>query len=87
VNLDTDQLDSRHAIGLVCGIAVAYLSLTFISMGIYVRRMKLQVQTIHRDMLNSILNASMRFFDSNPVGRIMNRFSKGKSKIAGFLLG
>ena len=27
-------------------------------------------------MLNSILKAKIRFFDLNPIGRIMNRFSK-----------
>ena len=27
-------------------------------------------------MLNSIIKAKIRFFDLNPIGRIMNRFSK-----------
>ena len=30
----------------------------------------------HKNMLNSIVNAKIRFFDLNPIGRIMNRFSK-----------
>jgi ATP-binding cassette subfamily C (CFTR/MRP) protein 4 len=27
-------------------------------------------------MFNSIMSAPIRFFDTNPLGRIMNRFSK-----------
>ena len=27
-------------------------------------------------MLDSIIKAKLRFFDLNPIGRIMNRFSK-----------
>jgi len=33
-------------------------------------------RTLHENLLNSILRAKFRFFDSTPLGRIMNRFSK-----------
>ncbi|WAR23566.1 MRP4-like protein, partial [Mya arenaria] len=33
-------------------------------------------QTLHKTMFNSILRSHMQFFDNNPVGRILNRFSK-----------
>jgi hypothetical protein len=32
-------------------------------------------------MLEVILKAPMAFFDTTPVGRIINRFSKGKSEL------
>ena len=32
--------------------------------------------TLHRDMLLSILRSNMEFFESTPIGRIINRFSK-----------
>ncbi|XP_049854061.1 ATP-binding cassette subfamily C member 4-like [Schistocerca gregaria] len=31
---------------------------------------------LHNNMFNSVLTASMRFFNANPSGRIVNRFSK-----------
>ena len=33
-------------------------------------------KTLHDSMLNSILRAPMLFFDTNPTGRVINRFSK-----------
>nr|APD26522.1 ATP-binding cassette transporter subfamily C member 4 X4 protein [Brachionus koreanus] len=32
--------------------------------------------SMHRNMFNKVLKTPMRFFDTNPLGRIMNRFSK-----------
>jgi ATP-binding cassette subfamily C (CFTR/MRP) protein 4 len=31
---------------------------------------------LHEKMLSSVMNTKIRFFDLNPIGRIMNRFSK-----------
>lgn len=31
---------------------------------------------LHNTMFNKLLQAPMRFFDKNPIGRILNRFSK-----------
>lgn len=33
-------------------------------------------KNLHRKMFNSIMDSTVRFFDLNPFGRIMNRFSK-----------
>uniref|UniRef100_A0A3Q2GHS4 Multidrug resistance-associated protein 4 n=1 Tax=Cyprinodon variegatus TaxID=28743 RepID=A0A3Q2GHS4_CYPVA len=33
-------------------------------------------QTLHKNMFRAILRTSIRFFDTNPTGRILNRFSK-----------
>ncbi|KAG8679690.1 hypothetical protein FRC08_016804 [Ceratobasidium sp. 394] len=34
-------------------------------------------QSLHRDALDRMLHAPISFFDTTPLGRIMNRFSKG----------
>ena len=36
----------------------------------------LAANKFHKKMLDSIIKAKLRFFDLNPIGRIMNRFSK-----------
>ena len=45
---------------------------------------------IHNRMFSSVLHTSMRFFESNPIGRILNRFSRDQmvvdDKLPGLLL-
>ena len=36
---------------------------------------------MHNSMLRSVLESKIRFFDLNPIGRIMNRFSKDVGNI------
>ncbi|PNF20422.1 Multidrug resistance-associated protein 4 [Cryptotermes secundus] len=36
---------------------------------------------LHNSMFSSIIHTSMRFFDTNPSGRIMNRFSKDMGSV------
>jgi ABC-type multidrug transport system fused ATPase/permease subunit len=36
---------------------------------------------LHNSMFNSIIRTSMRFFDTNPSGRILNRFSKDMGSV------
>jgi len=38
-------------------------------------------RTLHSDMLDTLLHAPMKFFWANPLGRIVNRFSKDTSDI------
>lgn len=42
-------------------------------------------KVLHDRMFGSILHATMRFFDSNPSGRILNRFSKDMGAIDEYL--
>lgn len=41
----------------------------------------LNAKTLHGKMLNRVIEAKCRFFDTNPLGRLMNRFSKDVGNI------
>lgn len=43
--------------------------------------------TIHNRLLNTVLRSTVRFFDTTPLGRIINRFSKDIETIDGSLNG
>lgn len=38
-------------------------------------------QKLHDKMFDGVISAPMRFFDTNPSGRILNRFSKDMGAI------
>ncbi len=62
-------------------ILVAFAILSIVSVTSYLRTIQLfdfVINTnteLHRRMLQAIIRAKVRFFDVNPVGRIINRFS------------
>lgn len=42
-------------------------------------------QTLHDTMFKGLISSTMRFFDTNPSGRILNRFSKDMGAVDEFL--
>ncbi|KAB7497030.1 Multidrug resistance-associated protein 5 [Armadillidium nasatum] len=56
------------AIGIVKGIGVTFRVLAGSS-------------KLHQDMFNSIINSPMRFLDTTPTGRILNRFSRDLDEV------
>ncbi|KAG5887763.1 hypothetical protein JTB14_016114 [Gonioctena quinquepunctata] len=64
--------------GILIGITVLF---TPISRNIcYIILMRAS-RVLHTKMFNNVLQAPMRFFDTNPSGRILNRFSKDMGTI------
>lgn len=65
---------SNYGIYALLGLAscVFIFSADFSSIWIFTRAAK----SLHEQLLVSILKCEMRFFESTPVGRILNRFSK-----------
>ncbi|CAC5371016.1 ABCC3 [Mytilus coruscus] len=64
------RLGIYGAIGLFRGVSI-FVTETFVTYGLIKATRKL-----HRDLLRNILRSPMSFFDTTPVGRIINRFSK-----------
>lgn len=58
-------------IGLACTVIVLAIIRAFLSFQILVRAS----QRLHDRMAMAVLRARIEFFDTNPLGRIMNRFS------------
>jgi len=41
----------------------------------------ISARSLHNQMFNALIRAPVFFFDSNPIGRVVNRFSKDVSSI------
>ncbi len=62
------------------GVAVGvYTIFAFVRAVVFFRTVLRSSQNIHDQMFEAVSQTSVFFFDSNPVGRILNRFSKGKT--------
>ncbi|KAJ1729945.1 hypothetical protein LPJ72_004709 [Coemansia sp. Benny D160-2] len=83
--MSTDALSSHHSsvywlgiytlLGFAC---VAWLVLMWYSM--FAGRLKM-ARTMHRRLARCVVHAAPRFYDSTPVGRIINRFSRDMDTI------
>jgi ABC-type bacteriocin/lantibiotic exporter with double-glycine peptidase domain len=56
---------------IVCGLIVLSIIRSFMFYALSI----LTAKKLHEKMLNSVVGTKVRFFDTNPIGRIMNRFS------------
>ncbi|KAI7834991.1 P-loop containing nucleoside triphosphate hydrolase protein [Kickxella alabastrina] len=79
--LDGGRVDLAYFIGVYVAIALASV---FLILG----RSLLQFwgslkasRTLHESLLHTVLRAPVRFFDTTPVGRLINRFSKDMETI------
>eukprot|EP00127_Corallochytrium_limacisporum_P000576 Clim_evm3s20 gene=Clim_evmTU3s20 len=72
----TEYWLSRYS--LISFAAVLMIFLTFVVTAIAGR---IAARALHRQLLTSIANAPMRFFDTTPIGRILNRFSSDTNLI------
>lgn len=71
-----DALPALTAVGIYGGLGLLVLLGTLLNKLFWLDRGIRAGQSLHDKMLKSILNATIRFFDSTPVGRIIQRFSR-----------
>jgi len=69
-----DQM-SRSIIGLVMGLVCAIIVLAVFRAGMSFHLMIQASKKLHNEMTWAVLRAKIEFFDTNPLGRILNRFS------------
>lgn len=70
------EWNTLHAIGIYGLIGIAVLVLSLLNNFYWLERGIKAGKTMHDKMLRSVLAAPVRFFDSTPVGRIIQRFSR-----------
>ncbi|XP_053792269.1 ATP-binding cassette sub-family C member 4 isoform X3 [Vidua macroura] len=71
-----DCLDLNFYLGIYAGLTVATILFGIIRSLLVFQVLVNSGQNLHNKMFQSILKAPVLFFDRNPVGRILNRFSK-----------
>nr|XP_019960169.1 PREDICTED: multidrug resistance-associated protein 4-like [Paralichthys olivaceus] len=72
----TAELDVNFYLGIYAGLTGATLILGFARNLFMFNILVKSAQALHNHMFKAILRAPVRFFDTNPIGRVLNRFSK-----------
>ncbi|XP_006832064.1 PREDICTED: multidrug resistance-associated protein 4 [Chrysochloris asiatica] len=72
----TETLDLNWYLGIYSGLTVATVLFGIARSLLVFYILVNSSQNLHNNMFESILKAPVLFFDRNPIGRILNRFSK-----------
>uniref|UniRef100_A0A673TNA9 Multidrug resistance-associated protein 4 n=1 Tax=Suricata suricatta TaxID=37032 RepID=A0A673TNA9_SURSU len=72
----TEKLDLHWYLGIYSGLTVATVLFGIARSLLVFYVLVNSSQALHNKMFESILRAPVLFFDRNPIGRILNRFSK-----------
>ncbi|XP_040004307.1 multidrug resistance-associated protein 4-like isoform X3 [Xiphias gladius] len=70
------QLDPDLYLGVYAGLTATSVVFGFLRSLVFFNVLVSSAQTLHNSMFNAILRTPIHFFDINPIGRILNRFSK-----------
>uniref|UniRef100_A0A4W2IRX9 Multidrug resistance-associated protein 4 n=1 Tax=Bos indicus x Bos taurus TaxID=30522 RepID=A0A4W2IRX9_BOBOX len=72
----TEKLDLNWYLGIYSGLTASTVLFGIVRSLLVFFVLVSSSQTLHNQMFESILRAPVLFFDRNPIGRILNRFSK-----------
>ncbi|KAG0346517.1 hypothetical protein BG004_001533 [Podila humilis] len=81
-----DEGDLDYYIGIYCFIALMTVFLTIVRMFWQFYGSIRASRSLYEELLVSVVRAPIRFFDTTPVGRIINRFSKDFEVIDGQMI-
>lgn len=68
--------DNRFHALIFLGLAVGTAVLTLLRAAIFARQTMVASRRMHNQLLERVLRAQPSFFETNPLGRVLNRFSK-----------
>lgn len=70
------QVNAGYYLGVYAILGLIYMTVTFLREGVLFAGSLAASRKIHQQLMESVSHAKFRFFDSTPLGQIMNRFSK-----------
>ena len=71
-----NEVDAKYDLGVYVILAVLFMVITALREGVLFGGSLVASAHIHRRLMEAVMHAKFRFFDSTPLGQIMNRFSK-----------
>jgi ABC-type multidrug transport system fused ATPase/permease subunit len=73
---DNTKVDKHDSLVIYGCLIIACMFITILQSVMFIKCCMTSSINLHNAMFSSILRGAMRFFDTNPSGRILNRFSK-----------
>nr|XP_020639200.1 multidrug resistance-associated protein 4 isoform X1 [Pogona vitticeps] len=73
---ETKTVDLEWYLGMYAGFTVVTILFSILRSLLMFQVLVNAAQNLHNNMFQAILKAPVLFFDTNPIGRILNRFSK-----------
>lgn len=70
------QVDVGFYLGVYAALGVVFMIITLLREAVLFGGSLAASKRIHRQLMESVTHAKFRFFDSTPLGQLMNRFSK-----------
>ncbi|SMR57118.1 unnamed protein product [Zymoseptoria tritici ST99CH_1E4] len=70
------DVNVRYYLGVYAALGLGYMLVTLLREGVLFAGSLMASKRIHRQLMTRVTHAKFRFFDSTPLGQIMNRFSK-----------
>uniref|UniRef100_A0A8C5C177 Uncharacterized protein n=1 Tax=Gadus morhua TaxID=8049 RepID=A0A8C5C177_GADMO len=67
---------AKHYADVLSGLTAATLIFGLVRAMLFIYVLVKSTETLHKRMFNAILRTPVHFFDVNPIGRVLNRFSK-----------
>ncbi|KXT04927.1 hypothetical protein AC578_3478 [Pseudocercospora eumusae] len=71
-----NDVDVGYYLGVYAVLGLLYMCITLLREGVLFGGSLTASRRIHRQLMERVTHAKFRFFDSTPLGQIMNRFSK-----------
>ena len=71
-----ESVDSNYYLWVYGGLCLVYMFITFFREGLLFAGSLAASRRLHTRLIEAVTHAKFRFFDSTPLGQLMNRFSK-----------